>query len=168
MQDVLAELPLSGANSNSALGRKADDASDAILQYLGTQSQLLGITPDEYRAAATPAARQRLLIDRYAATLARRSLRPGDQAYLADLPYELTAVDYVGTSDLARTVLLWRVWLRLLAIGTAQQRPDRADQADRIAAEALDRQAGAASVLVQFRDMQQAILEMWLLSSELP
>ena len=163
LKDVLDELPEAGGNRRSQIGRNADEASSTIHEHLGTQAQLLGIPAEEYKAAATPSARLRLLIDRYAAGLARSSLRPDDQEYLAGLPYQLTAAEYLGTDDLARTVLLDRIWLRLLGAGAALQGPGRAAEADRIVADLARRDGQARSVLVQLRDGQRSILQTWLL-----
>ena len=54
---------------------------------------------------STSSARLRLLIESVAAGLARQRLRPTDQAFLADLPYELTAAEYLAF-DLDRHVLV--------------------------------------------------------------
>jgi len=166
LKDVLDELPETGPGRGSQLGRKTDEAAQTIGDHLATQAQLLGIPAEQYKAAATPSARLRLLIDRYAAGLARKRLRAEDQAYLAGLPYQLTAAEYLRTDDLARTVLLDRIWLRLLGADAVQQAPGRAADADRIAADLAQRDGQATSLLVQLRDGQRAILETWMLQSD--
>ena len=166
LKDVLDGLPEAGGNRSSQIGRKTDGAAETIGEHLATQAQLLGIPAEQYKAAATPSARLRLMIDRYAAALARKRLRAEDQEYLAGLPYRLAAAEYLRTDDLARTVLLERIWLRLLGAGAVQQDPGRAAEADRIAADLARRDGQATDLLVQLRDGQRAILQTWMLFGE--
>lgn len=166
LKDVLDDLPRDEAGRGSPLGPLCDAASEAIQEYQAAEAQLLGIPPEEYKAAASPAARLRMVIDRFAAELSKRGLRDQDRAWLAEMPHELAAADYLGTSDLARSVLLGRIWLRLAAAHVAQQAPDRAAGADRIVAALARSDAQAPNLLMQLRDGERAALEVWLLLSE--
>ena len=55
---------------------------------------------------------------------------------------------------------------RLIAIGAAQQKPGRAAEADHVVANLLRRDSRAANLLVQLRDGRRAILQAWMLLSE--
>ncbi len=168
LKDVLERLPQESGAGGSELGRLGNAASEAFMDYLAAESQLLGIPAEEYQAATSPSARLRLEVRRLAAILGRKNLRPEDRARLGELAHRLTAADYLGPTDLARTVLLDRQWLRLAAAEVAARRPQRAAEADRIVADLAARDGGAADLLVQLRDGRRAILQTWLLLSEAP
>jgi hypothetical protein len=139
-----------------------DIARDTINAMYQAQARALGInkTPG---AGTSPTEILPLMIELLASRLSQNAASESNREFLSRVPHELAVAEYLGDDDLRRLVLLDRIWLRLLAVETAQIRTERADQAQTILdrVEESDRRAG--DVLIQLRDGQAAILQMWLL-----
>ena len=103
------------------------------------------------------------IIQHVAKELQGRKLKADDRKLVDTIEVEVRAIDYVSADDLQRLVLLEEVWLRLLAIGVKQQRPDLAGAVDEQLAERAALARKATHVLDQLRSGQMAILRMWVL-----
>jgi len=91
-----------------------------------------------------------------------------DRELVDCVPFELRAVDFVTENDLQYTAMLEQIWVRLLAIHVAQQRPDRANAARGIAATLGDVGDAVTSdnqVLDQLLELQARLLKLWMLFS---
>jgi hypothetical protein len=152
--------PVSGAST------VYDRFSNLLHDYYTIQSRLVGVLPAKYMATDSPEAVLRLLVDHEAARLSGRVQRPADREYLDQLPHHLTVAEYVGDDGVRQTLMLERIWLRLLAAGVALEQPDRAADADQLVAELLERDAEAKHLLAQLRDGHEMILRLWLLSAK--
>ena len=140
-----------------------DVSMERIYQGYCWQARLLGISDAQYKAAHTPADVLRLLIDFFAAELSGNVVRQADRRYLRDLPYQLTAADYLGTDELRRTVLYDRIWMRLVAITVAVEQPERVAETDLLIQQTHEAAATAGNLVAQLRDIEKTLAKLWLL-----
>jgi hypothetical protein len=141
-----------------------DRASSVLHEYYALQARLVGVLPAKYLSTERPSQVLQQLIDQYAAELSGQVKRPQDRAYLDDLPHHLKAAEYyVGSDDLRYSLMLERIWLRLLALGVVVEHPDRADEADNLVEEFTASDGRAENIVVQLRDGHAAILRLWRL-----
>ena len=164
--DVIAELAAAPVRTGGA-GQIYDEACDALRDFYRTQARLMGISPDRYEAAETPAHLLHVIIEDAAAKLTDGGSSPEARRFLAELPHRFTAIGYFAENDLQRAVLLQRLWLRVLALRIARTHADRAGEAqrlvERLVAESGDPKSDAFG---QLRDAEKALFEMWLLARE--
>jgi hypothetical protein len=138
-----------------------DEAQDRMVAMYQVQARVLDAPSDA--VAASPTAILPAMIEQLGSRLSGKAKNAADQAFLARLPHELTVAEFLGNDDLRRLALLERIWLRLLAIETAQLRSDQADKAQEILDRLDEADRRAADVLIQLRDGQAALVKMWLL-----
>ena len=140
-----------------------DDRPDVQMHRLyTTQAKLLGVPPEEYLAATTPAEVLPRMVLHYAGRLPRQGLGQEDGKYLDRLPHELAAADYLGKNPLARTVLIERIWARLVAIGAVQENPNQAARVRKLLRELSRSDRDATHVLAQLHDGQRALVQLWM------
>jgi len=140
-----------------------DDGPEAQIHRLyTTQAKLLGVPPDEYLAATTSAEVLRRMVLHYAAGLPRQGLGREDAKYLDRLPHELAAADYLGQNPLARTVLIERIWARLVAIGAVQENPTRTARVEKLLRGLSRSDRDATHVLAQLYDGQRTLVQLWM------
>jgi hypothetical protein len=143
-----------------------DRGSNLLHDYYTIQARLVGVLPAKYMSTDMPSAVLKLVIDESAAKLSGRVKRPADREYLDELPHHLTIAEYIGVDDIRYTLMLERIWLRLLAARVVAEQPDRAEKADELVAQLSARDAKEEHILTQMRDGHETILEMWLLMCE--
>ena len=90
-------------------------------------------------------------------------LDAAQQDFVDRLPHELRAVEFVARDELQYSAALGLIWLRLLAVHVAQERPDKASAARQIVQRFQTGQPANANVLNQLRDLEAGLLELWLL-----
>jgi hypothetical protein len=103
------------------------------------------------------------MIGGYAAELNAAAKTPAVRKELERVPHELTAADYVAANDLELTVLLERMWIRVLAHAVAGRHPDRQKDIDHILEELASADRDATHIAQQLRDGQAALVRLWLL-----
>ncbi len=164
LRDVLADLATYGSAVNADKAATVyDRAGDSLHELYRTRARALGVMPVQYRTTESAAAVLQLLVVHEAAQLTSTSLRAIDQQFLARLPHELAVVEYLGTNDVRRTVLLQRIWLRLIAINITRRRGERAGQAALLVSSLADRDVTATDLLNQLMDGEATALQMWML-----
>lgn len=165
LQDVLKELPELESNSPSSDPSAAlDAAQEALGEIYRTRGQIWGI---EGRGSAEDTDISGILTHRVkqmAASQNKARLSASEAKYIADLPFELTAIEYVGGNDLRRTVLLQRVLVRLLAIAANQNSGSRSADVSSILESLTKSDMASRHLLEQLRDGELAILRIGLLS----
>ncbi len=142
-----------------------DVAQEAMLSAYLIQAQVLGSSAAANAEIVSPTAILPAMIEARAARLSGKAVNADDREFLARLPHELAVADYLGDDDLRRLALLERIWLRLLAIDVTTARRDRADAAAKIIAELQRQDRTAKDVLVQLRNGQAALVQMWRLQA---
>jgi hypothetical protein len=160
LRDVIDDLSIEEKRGSNE-GQIYDNASYALRDLYRTQARLLGAASGRYDAAETPAQVLRQIIETYTARLGSGTLSDDARKYLADLPHRFDAIEYLSENDLQRTVLLQRLWLRVLSVGMAR---DHARQAKALVDDAQQSANGASDLVAQLRDSEKAILQMWLLA----
>jgi len=145
---------------------RCDKAQQEIGQHYRTQAKLLGVPPEAYSTAATPAEMLEPMIQDLARRLGGGAIRPPDKQRLERLTHESAAVEYLAENDLEKTVLLDRVLAKLLAVNAAAANVPRADRAQKILGDLETTDGKAPDVLTQLRDGHAAVLQLWMLLCE--
>lgn len=166
IRDVIDDLSVAESRQVGA-GRVYDVASMALRDLYTTQARLLGVLPEQYDAAESPAQVLRLMIGRYAAKLGDGNLPDEPRRHVTSLPHQFEAVEYMGANDLERTVLLQKLWLRTLALGTAHSHSAKAEQTTILVDDLEQADGNADNMFAQLRNGERAILQEWLLASPL-
>jgi hypothetical protein len=164
LRDVVADMNLASEDSVQAY-QSYDALRGMLLRLYKTQAQLMGVAPGE-ASWEGPADVLRSMIEAAAARLLTRDLGEDVRREVQETGHQLTALDYVASDDLQRTLLLERQWMRLLAMDVAQRFPRRAATVDEILQDMtrIDRQA--PSIVTQMRDGQAILLRLWLLRNQ--
>jgi hypothetical protein len=164
LEDVVQEMSRSGPK-NSSPDRVFDDLSAAMRESYVTQSRLLGVSPDRYSAAQRPSDLLRLMAEKISEKLAAARVSEEDERHLEALPYQFDAIQYAGSNDLQRTVLLQRLWLRTLAADVSQVGGKQASRAAALVTDLEQADATATDLFGQMRAGERALVEMWLLAA---
>jgi hypothetical protein len=130
------------------------------------QGLLLGMSDGDALLTARPSQMIEVVTNHLIGRLEsnRAGLSESDRARLALLPHEVVAADYAsGGDELARAVLVQRVWLKALALEVASRQPALADQAWALASEVAPEEAEAREVLAQLRAGEARALRLWML-----
>ena len=96
-------------------GRSMTSRVRRLHELYVVQAQLLQVPTESYAAPPSPAAVLAAMVQHVASQLDAAKLNPPEQLLLANLPNQLQAIDFLAENDLQRTVLLQRLWLRLLS-----------------------------------------------------
>ena len=175
LQNVRADLFSAGPVSGK---EEYDQGLRELLGLYKIQAELLGVPAADFDEATRPSAVLRGMIEHRAGSIAAGALPEDLSAILASLPFQLTAIDYVATDDLRRTVMLERLWLQLLSIEAAGKNSrtardaralvDELNRSERPSAAlaALDLETSPPEdlrLVAQLRDGQVALLRMWIL-----
>jgi len=143
-----------------------DKGQQELTEFYRLQARLLGLPPNVYSTMASPAEALEAMIQHVGQKLAAGTPRSRDKKYLDGLPHQLAVEQYLGENDLAETVLLQRIWARLLAVSVAGQNPARAEPARKVIEDLQASDGKATHVLTQLRDGEAAILRMWMFLGE--
>ncbi len=143
--------------------RVFDEGSNALRDLYAIQARTMSIPPDDYSAAGQPSDVLAALIRYWGGLLSTTKLEAADRALVDELPYRLKAVDFAAANDLQYTVALQRIWLQLVALHVAQQRPEKAGAVREIRAESGEPVPGGENVFEQLRNLHIGLLRVWLL-----
>ena len=139
-----------------------DVGSQALTDLYVAQARLLSVPLEPSFDGSQPSKIVAFMIPHMAEQLKSGTLSDSDRAFLERVPYELRAADFAAQNDLQFTVMLEQIWLRLLAIHVAEQRPDRAGAAREIA-QRIELSGSGDQVFDQMLETQMIALELWML-----
>ena len=142
-------------------------ASERLHDMYKTRAQLLGVQRTVAESTASAADVLRLLVDQASSKLAGGG-SPGERAFLAGLPYQLTAADYLSTNELKRIVSLQQIYARLLVMEISRRFPDKKSRASQIIADSPLAKSAVSRpeepILVrQLQNGERTALELWML-----
>jgi len=164
-RQVLSELDAAAPKKDRGGPGGAYNAAEShLLQQYRNRARLFGIPPAQLENFVSVPQALEQIIQRSRTNSA--GLKPEDQEFLKRLPRELKVAEYVGGNDLGRTVLLQRIWLRLLALETARRKPEQANRANALVNELVKRDATATDLTHQLKDGETFILSLWMLYEE--
>ena len=103
-----------------------------------------------------------LLINHFVAQFSGSDLDADQKSLIDSLPYRSKAIDYVAQNDLQYTAAQQHIWLQLLAVMVAQQRPDSARAVRQIVNESQRSADPQQRVFEQLRDLQTDLLQLWM------
>lgn len=158
---LLAALNLADKQKNAAT-----QAADSIRTQYAEQGILLGMGAAEFKKLTRPAQVMERVIKHLAEKAGKQSPAPEQKEYLDQLPRHLLAAEFVAQDDLEQTVMLQRIWLKVLAIHLEQQAPERAKEMRELQQEPSDTDR-TANVLEQLRGGEERILRLWVLAHDL-
>ena len=158
-----AAARLSGDQPQQETGAEIFAAAIAVLRDLyAQQADLLGAPAVKNQADATPADVLRVLIKHLASEWSGADLPDDDEQHLRKLDQVINSIDYLSDNNLQETVMLQRVWNRLLLRHVRVQRPESAKQAAALEQELRASDRDSRHVLLQLREGQAKQLEAWL------
>jgi hypothetical protein len=135
--------------------RVFNEVSDVLRELYSLQSRLAGVPPQQYTMAVSPAQALRLLIGHGAE---QRVVQGVSAPLLEQVPQQLQAISFAQRNDIQHTVLLQRLWARILAIDAAGKHPERVGDVEGIVSRLQQADEQAESILEQLRDGERAIL----------
>jgi hypothetical protein len=157
---LLQALNLADKQKNSAT-----QAADSIRAQYVEQGLLLGMRDADFKKRSLPAQAIESVIKHLAGKAAKQNPAPEQKEYLDQVPRHLLAAEFVAQDDLELTVMLQRVWLKVLAIHLEQRSPQRAKEIRELQQEVGDGDR-TANVLEQLRGGEERILRLWVLAQE--
>jgi hypothetical protein len=137
-----------------------DRGSTALLELFRRQAELRGVAKEQYARAEKPSAVVLALVEHLAASLSSSKLEATDRRLLEELPHRLKAIDFAAQTDIQYTAALQQIWLELLAIEIAQQRPAKSSRIHEIRSH--NTSLPDESVFQQLWQVQTDLLRLWL------
>jgi hypothetical protein len=144
--------------------RSGEAAATALFELYRQQARTLNLPiSDTELASNSPASLLRPMIREWSSRLSGTVATESARRELARIPYDLAASEFVAVSDVQLTVMLERIWAKLLELECGRKDESRSADAARLISELQGKDRAAPNVLTQLRDGQIAILRMWLL-----
>ena len=148
----------------------AEQAADLLRDLYKVQGIALGIPAEDFLPLTRPSQVLQTLVKQIAARESgprpASAPSPGreDQEYLDQLGRHLQVAQYLADNDLEHTVLLQRIWLKVLAIRLEQQTPGRAEAMRHLHAELIEQDRRSPGALDQLRGGEEKLLRLWALA----
>jgi hypothetical protein len=162
-ESVLADLSESASRADT----RADDpllvldsAAELLAETFRQRARNFGASGPELLAANSPARALDLSLRPLADSL-RGSVDDG--AYLASFGHAHKAAMFLAGDDLRRTVAIQRLLVELSTRRALRHRPQQAAAARQIETESLAAISKSDSALVQLRNQEAALLQLWML-----
>lgn len=162
IESVLRDLAEATSRPTRATesGQVFESAADELTEIYRERAKLLSVGPAEYQAASSPAQALELSLTPIAATLRGSS---EDGGYLAALPHMHKAAKFLADDDLRQTVANQRLLVELSSRRVILMRKQHAAAARQLDAESLAAVGSADRVLVQLRQQEATLLQLWML-----
>ena len=160
LRSVAAEKVKSAETEKASL---VDACRQALIEQYLIQIQLFG------GGEASAAEPNRLpdvlesLITTHSRRLQRTGLTQATRRQLELLPEQFAAIRFYGADELHRTILLERLWLRVLVIAASTVSDAARDEAAKVAERLRSHDRDADGLLVQLHWGHQAVVEVWTL-----
>jgi hypothetical protein len=158
------KLLLQQAVDVSARTSPATQTAEVLRGLYTEQAVLLGIAADSFKDLAQPSQVLDKLIEHVMAKLGEQPLAEQDKQVFDQIKGQRMVAQYLAQNDLERTVLLQRVWVRILPIYLAQRVPDRADQMRKVHDDLLQSDRTSRTVLEQLHAGEEKTLRIWALA----
>jgi hypothetical protein len=173
LQQALSQLPGGSASLSNDI---VEQLQEVLWQEYREQAQLLGIPSSEWSDLETASELRRVMLRRHAETLLARWKERSQKEKSSDrerrvrgaglLPErmagEIMAAEYVAANDVALTILLDRLWIRLLA--WEMDFEGQVDEAlDEVLEDLTRADQRAVSLMEQLRATQEATVKLWRL-----
>lgn len=143
-----------------------DEVAAECFEMYQLQARLLGVSETARNASSTPSDLLGALIRKKAKELGERTLSPESKQELSQINSHFKVADYLaGGSDLAETVYLQRLWVRLLALDVGVRHAEMVPEAGKIVMDLNESDRMATDLIGQFASGEAAIVQMWLLQN---
>ncbi|MBA2113432.1 hypothetical protein [Bremerella alba] len=152
------------AQSGELSPQMANDMAAFLAGHYRQHARLSGISSDQLGPSELPDAIVARLIEIERAQLEQMSLSDAEAAKLQDITRREIALNYLSDSPIASMVAKQRVWLRLLALRYAQERPQFHGQLEQIIDNLEQQDAAATSLIEQLRHGEMALVNVWELT----
>lgn len=140
----------------------ADEASELMAKLYKEQGILMGMRAEDFFLASQPSQTLEQLI-KYQIGRLEKKTSGADRDAITRMRYEIDAAELVGDSDLRRTVLYQRLWLRILEKQITLQKAEVAEQAKKLREELDKEDLHSSHILAQLRSGEEKIHRMWML-----
>lgn len=142
----------------------ANDMAMFLADHYRQHARLSGISSDQLGGSELPDAIVARLIEIERARLEQMPLSDAEAAKLQDITRREIAFNYLSNSPIASMVAKQRIWLRLLTLRYAQERPQFQGQLGQIIAQLEQQDAAATSLIQQLRNGELALVKVWELT----
>ncbi|HEY7314628.1 MAG TPA: hypothetical protein VH643_35090 [Gemmataceae bacterium] len=156
-------VDLAGSTSN-----EADLAAESLCFWYKVQALAFGLDDQDFSEQTRLPLVLEGLIKHVAAAAVQQKLAPAEKAYLEQIGRPLDAVGYAAENDLEQTVLLQRIWIKVLVLALQERISTAAKQkvmAVQLDLDKKDRESG--NLLDQLRSGEENILRVWALAHDL-
>jgi hypothetical protein len=155
-------LELTGRTSNDA-----DKAADFLRDLYAEQGLAFGLeTPDFQEQTQVTAVLERL-VKHVADKASQQKLDPAEKVYLEQMDRQLRAARFVAPTDLAYTVLLQRIWIKVLVLTLRERVPEQTKKMRTVQEDLDKKDREASNLLDQLRSGEENILRVWALAHDL-
>jgi hypothetical protein len=144
----------------------ATQTANIIRNQYKEQGILLGMGAASFKPLTRPAQVMESVIKHLAEKVGKQNPVP-EQKDLDQVQRDLRVAEFVAQNDLEHTVMLQRVWLKVLSIHLEQQTPQRAEEMRQVQQESSEGDRASANILEQLRGGEERILQLWVLALDL-
>jgi hypothetical protein len=164
---MLLQRALELARPATAANNEADRAADYLRDLYKEQGLAFGVDAPDFEEQTQLAAVLERVVKHVAARAARQEQAAADRTYLEQIDRQLQAARFAAQNDLEQTVLLQRVWLRVLVLALQKQVPAQAGTMQEIRQNLDKKDLQATNLLDQLRSGEEAVLRVWALAHDL-
>lgn len=147
--------------------KEADKAADFLRDLYKEQGRAFGLEDPGFEGQTRLSAVLEQLIPHVAAAAARGKPAPADKTYLEQAGRQVQAVRFAASNDLAYTVQLQRIWIKVLVLALKERVPARVENMTAVLRELDKKDRGAGNLLEQLRSGEENILRVWVLAHDL-
>jgi hypothetical protein len=152
---------------HAAANDDADRAADYLRDLYKEQGLAFGLDTPEFEGQTQLTAVLERLVGHVAARDAQKELAPADRAYLEQIGRHLKAARFAASNDLEHTVLLQRIWIKVLVLSLQGQVPAQATKMTEVQQELDKKDLQANNLLDQLRSGEEKLLRVWALAHDL-
>jgi hypothetical protein len=150
-----------------AASNDADAAAEHLRDLYKEQARAFGLDDSEFSEQTPVTAVLEQLIKNVAVAAAQQKSDPEEKAYLEKIDRHLTAARFVAENDLELTVLLQRIWIKVLILAMPEQKPATKNKMKTVAKDLDKKDIEAVNLLDQLRLGEENILRVWALAHDL-
>jgi hypothetical protein len=161
------ELHRAQQRSGPAAGSDADMAADYLRELYKAQARAFGLDETDFPEHAQPSLVLEALIRHVAIAVAKQKLDSKDKAYLEQMDRRLKALRFVAENDLELTVLLQRIWIKVLVLALPERKPSAKSKLETVERDLNKKDPQAGNLLDQLRLGEENILRIWSLANDL-
>lgn len=161
---TLAQLPRLEVKQTVFSPALLDNAANQLAELYRQRGALVGLTDSGNPSEDGPAVCLGRLIDQELAQLRGQQLSETLSQQVNEARHLRVALSALGENEIAETVALQRVWLRLLAIGIEAKHPSKQPDLEELLAKLDAEDQASGDIFTQLRVGEAALVKLWELA----